>query len=109
MNLKQKMNRHIKKDDQAIIFDMLVGAGFAVIMLFAIMNIGTYINGTIGSTLVDSYGAAATRTTNENMTVNTLTNLSGKYDSTVEMVSVAAIITVITLPLAAVVAVRKLF
>lgn len=100
--------RKLRHDQRALLFDLLVAAGFAVIMLFAIMNIGTYINGTISSELVDSYGAAATRTTLENRTVNTLGNLSAAYDSNIEIVSVAAIITVITLPLAAVVAAKKL-
>lgn len=101
--------RKLRPDTQAIIFDMLVGAGFAIIMLFAIMNIGTYINGTISSTLVDSYGVATGRSSMENMTVDTLENITAKYNDTIEIMGVAAIITVITLPLAAVVAVRKLF
>lgn len=87
---------------------MLPTIAFAVIMLFAIANIGTYINGTIGSELVDSYPAAASRTGLQNYTVNTLVNLSGNYDSTLDIVVVAAIITVLTIPLMAVVAIKRL-
>ena len=88
---------------------MLPTVAFAVIMLFAILYIGTYINGTISSTLVDSYGTASSRTELENKSVSTLTNLTGDYDSVIEIVTVAAIITVLTVPLLAVVAMKRFF
>ena len=87
---------------------MLPTVAFSVIMLFAIAYIGTYMNGTISSQLVDSYGAAASRTALENQTVNTLGNLTADYDSTLEIVVVAAIITVLTIPLMAIVAIKRL-
>jgi len=87
---------------------MLPTVAFAVIMLFAIAYVGTYINGTISSELVDSYGAAASRTALQNQTVNTLGNLTDSYDSTLDIVVVAAIITVLTIPLMAVVAIKRL-
>ena len=49
------------------------------------------------------------RTPIQNQTVDILGNLTTDYDDTVEIVSVAAIITAITIPLAAIIAVRKLF
>lgn len=55
------------------------------------------------------YQSGDLRTSLENGTVDSLYQISGKYDDTVEIMGVAAIITVITMPLAAVVAVRKLF
>ena len=106
-----KANRKFKElhvDEGALMFNMLVGAGLAVILLFAILNIGTYINGTISSQLVESYGTATSRTTLENSTVSTLENITAGYDRTVEIIVVAAIITAITIPLAAIVAVKKL-
>jgi len=88
---------------------MLPTIAFAVIMLFAIMYIGTYINGTIGSELVDTLPAAATdRSALENRTVNTLENLSLDYESTIDIVVVATIIVVLTIPLMAVVAIKRL-
>ena len=54
------------------------------------------------------YTAGDMRTTFQNKSINTLENLSGDYDSNIEIVSVAAIITVLTIPLMAVVAVKKL-
>ena len=98
----------IRKDDNAMLFNLLIGAGMAVVMLFAIFNIGTYINGTISGSLIDSYGTAATRSVNQNRTVSTLENISAGYDDTIDIMIVSAIIMAITLPLAAVVAVKKL-
>ena len=96
------------EDDKGIL-QMLPTVGFVVILLYAIMYIGTYMNGTIGSQLIDSFGTATERTAFENTSVNTLNNLSGDFDDNVDIVSVAAIITILTLPLMAVAAVRKIF
>ena len=102
-----KKAKDLVNDDKGMI-QMLPTVAFAVIMLFAIVYIGTYMNGTISSQLVDSYGTATSRTRLENASVNTLINLTGKYDSTLEIVVVAAIITVLTIPLMAVVAIKRL-
>ena len=109
-----KANRRslgIESDDKGMI-EMLPTVAFAVIMLFAILYIGTYINGTISSTLVASYGpnvAGNWRTELENRSVSTMTNLTGDYDSVIEIVTVAAIIVVLTIPLLAVVAMKRFF
>jgi len=107
MKANSKAKQDIKTNDDAML-QMLVTVGFTVVMLYAIMYIGTYMNGTIGSQLIDSYGPAGSRTSFENRSVSTLQNLSTDYDSNVEIVSVAAIITVLTVPLMAVVAVKRL-
>ena len=101
--------KKLNKDQKAIMFNALVGAGLAVIMLFAILNIGTYINGTIASSLIESYGPTTHRTALENNTVDTLENITAGYDNVIEIMVVATIILAITLPLAAVVAIKKLF
>jgi hypothetical protein len=100
--------KEFKKDDSALMFDMLLTAGITVVIFFALMNIGTYINGQIGSSLVDSYPAAVSRTTLENSTVSSLGNITADYDSVLDIMTVTAIIMVITLPLAAVIGVRRL-
>ena len=87
---------------------MLPVVGIAVIMLYAIMFIGTYINGTVADELVNSYPTATSRSSLQNQTVNTLQNLTADYDDNTEIISVAAIITVLTIPLMAIVAVKKL-
>ena len=106
--MKANNKFRLVEDDKGMI-QMLPTVAFAVVMLFAITYIGTYINGTIASELVDSYGAAASRTNLENKSVNTLENLTSKYDSTLDIVVIAAIVTVLTLPLMAIVAVKRLF
>ena len=98
----------IKKCEKALI-QMLPTVAFAIIMLFAIVYIGTYMNGTIASQLSDSYGDDPTHyTMHENRSINTLENLSASYDDTLEIVVIAAIITVLTIPLMAVVAIKRL-
>jgi len=57
-----------------------------------------------------SYLASAnTRTALENQTVDTLGNLTGDYDNLTEIVAIAAIVVVLTVPLMAVVALKRLF
>jgi len=98
-----------KQNQDGLMFDMLITAGITVVIFFALMNIGTFINGQIGSSLVDSYPATeADRTELENSTIGSLENISADYDSTLDIMTVTAIIMVITLPLAAVIGVRRL-
>jgi hypothetical protein len=88
------------KNERAIVFELLIAAAMAIVIFFALMNIGTYINGTIS----DSLSSSTTSTKID----NTLANISDGYDDNVDIMIVAALITVITVPLAAVVAIRKL-
>jgi hypothetical protein len=105
--MKANKKYTIVEDDKGMI-QMLPVVAFAIIMLFAILYIGTYINGTISSQLVESYGTPASRTSLENETVNTLGNLTDDYDNITEIVAIAAIIVVLTVPLMAVVALKRL-
>jgi hypothetical protein len=106
--MKSNRKHRIIEDKKGMI-QMLPTVAFAVVMLFAIMYIGTYINGTIASELVDSYGDPADYTNLQTKSVNTLENLTSSYDSTMDIVVIAAIVTVLTLPLLAIVAVKRLF
>ena len=101
--------KRIIKNNEAMLFNMLIGAGLAIVMLFAILNVGTFINGTISDELINTYPAAASRTEIQTKSVNTMTNLTDSYDDTTEIVVVAAIVMAITMPLAAVVAIKNLF
>jgi hypothetical protein len=92
--------RKLKADQRAIVFELLIAGAMAVVIFFALLNIGTFINGTISSELSDISSSTAID--------NTLTNISGGFDSTLNIMVVAAIITVITIPLAAVVAIKQL-
>jgi len=99
----------LRKDDKAIVFELLIAAAMAIVIFFALMNIGTYINGTVSDSLIDTYPAAAKdRTALQNDTVSTLGSISDGFSDNIDIMIVAAIITVITIPLAAVVAIKKL-
>jgi len=100
------MRHTFKKDERALMFNLLVGAGLAIILFFAIMNIGTFINSTIAQSLTDNLG---TTTRFGARGTNSLTNLSADYDDTLDALTVAAIVMAITFTLAAVVAIRKFF
>ena len=92
--------RSLKKDQKAIVFELLIGGAMAIVIFFALLNIGTFINGTVSDSLQDM-------TTDASLD-NTLGNISKGFDDTLNIMVVAAIITVITIPLAAVVAVKRL-
>jgi hypothetical protein len=62
----------------------------------------------VSSSLVDSYPTATSRSSLENSTVNSLENITTDYDSVLDIMTVTAIIMVITLPLAAVIGIRRL-
>jgi len=121
MKANQKNIDKIYERNRAGMIQMLPTVGFAVILLYAVMYIGTYTNGTIGSQLIDTYNpnsvynatgnneAGSWRTTFQNGTVNTLNNMSGDYDNNTEIISVAAIVTILTVPLMAIAGVRRLF
>lgn len=106
--MKANQKTKLREDNQALMFNLLLTAGITVVIFFALMNIGTYINGTISSSLVDSYPAATDRSALQNMTVNSLENVTSDYDNALDIMTVTAIIMVITLPLAAIIGVKKL-
>ena len=87
----------------------------AVVIFFAIMNIGTFVTATIAQEMTDQMDLAAdggdhTATGNLlNSYYNSTRNLSGDYDNVVDSLAIAAVVMAITLPLAAVVAIRKFF
>ena len=47
--------RSLRKDQRAMLFNMLIGAGLVIVLLFAILNVGTFINGTIANELINTY------------------------------------------------------
>ena len=111
--MKANQADKLRNDEQGLMFNMLITAGMSIVIFFALMNIGVYINGQISSSLIESYPefnntTAPGRTALQNATVNSLQNISADYDSVLDIMTVTAIIMVITLPLAAVIGVRKL-
>ena len=98
--------KSFRKNEQALLFQLLTGAGIAIIIFFAIMNVGTYINSTISQEVKDELNH---ETEFGGRAFNTSRNLSGDFDNVVDSLSIAAVVMAITLPLAAVVAIRKFF
>jgi hypothetical protein len=111
--------RSLRKDNHALLFQMLVGAGMSIIIFFAILNIGTYINSTVSDQALNSLTEIVTEKDGGRVSYNntefahrtnlTLRNLSGDFDNVIDSLSIAAVVMAITLPLAAVVAIRKFF
>ena len=105
--------RSLAKDNRAMLFQLLIGAGMAIIIFFAILNIGTFINSTIAQQALDGLDDSMTENSFNRVFAHkansTLSNLSNDYDNVVDSLAIAAVVMAITLPLAAVVAIRKFF
>jgi cytochrome c oxidase assembly protein Cox11 len=100
--------RRLRKNEKALVFELLIAAAMAVVIFFALMNIGAYINSQISTSLTNTFPVAASRTAYQNNTLNQLSNITVGFDSNINIMTVAAVIVVITIPLAAVVAIKKL-
>ena len=97
-----------KADDRGLMFNMLINAALAIVIIFALMNIGTYINGQIADSLIGSYPTGTARSNLQNMTVSSLQNITADYDDVLDIETVTVIIMVIMLPLAAIISIKKL-
>ena len=82
-----KSNRKFLGKDEAG-YSNLVPMVLAVVITFALLFIGAYINGTIHEELED-----ATDNTDAESTMN---NISGNYDSSLDIVQVVIIITLLS-------------
>ena len=107
----------LRKDDNALLFQLLIAAGMAIIIVFAILNIGVFINSSLNDNIMDTLDNPhetdeSTEWYNKtfHQKVNrSLINLSADMDNVVDSIGIAAVVMAITLPLAAVVAIRKFF
>ena len=73
----------------------LIPAVLAVVITFAIIFIGAYVNGEINQSLEDSYPAAASRSVIQNDSLSTMGNVSANFDSSLDIVQVVIIITLL--------------
>ena len=101
-------------DDDTAFIEAIPGIVFAVVISYVYLNIGTYMNGTLGSELVDSFGDNQNhsgtwdwRTDLENNTVNTMGNLSSNFDSNVDIVKIAITISILLVPIMAIMSFRR--
>ncbi|GAH01510.1 unnamed protein product [marine sediment metagenome] len=90
-------------------FANLVPMVLAVIIVFALLFIGAYINGTIQNELSSSIGSstgvsglADQDRSIENDTKGTMNNTSGNWDSTLNIVQVVVIITILAAAIGAI-------
>jgi hypothetical protein len=86
-------------------FSFIVPMTLAIVVGFAIMAVGGYVVGEVSSTLEDSFGPAASRTANENETVDLLGNITGGFSDVIDIEVVVIIITALSMAIFAVMAV----
>ena len=95
-------------DDDTAFIEAIPGIVFAVVISYVYLNVGTYMNGTLGSELTDSFGTATSRTTLENDSVNTMENLSENFDSNVNIIKIAITISILLVPIMAIMTLRRI-
>lgn len=107
MKANQKF-RNITGNQNAM-WALLIEGVFAIIIAYAALSIGGFINGTIGNSLYGTLPSAATsRNTFQNQTYWGLLNASKGYTTNVGMINIAAQIAIITIPLMMVMFIRKM-
>jgi hypothetical protein len=105
-------------EDEYAFIEAIPGVVFAVVISYVYLNVGTYMNGTLGSELVEAFGdtprgnvsgggAQDWLTDLENKSANTMTNLSGNYDDNVNIIKVAITISVLLVPVMTIMTLRR--
>ena len=101
------------KDDETAFLEAIPGIVFAVVISYVYLNVGTYMNGTLGSELTDSfekttsYNGTMDYSTLQTNSMNTLDNLSEYYDDNVNIVKIAITISVLLVPIMAIMTLRR--
>lgn len=95
-------------NDETAFIEAIPGIVFAVVISYVYLNVGTYMNGTLGSELTDSFGAATSRTALENNSVSTMGNLSENFDSNVNIIKIAITISILLVPIMAIMSLRRI-
>ena len=103
------------KNDRAGFVEAIPAIVFAVIISYVYLNVGTFMNGTLGSELSEGF----TKVPNDNSSLpnhytriqndsrGTMDNLSGYYDDNVAIIKIAITIAVLLVPIAAVMTLRR--
>ena len=74
----------------------------AIIIVFAILFVGAFINGTISESLEDSFPAAPLRSGAQNNTIWSMNNTSENWDTAIDLMQVTIIITILAGAIAAI-------
>ncbi len=101
-----EVKRQLRKDDRAFI-EAIPGVVFAVIIAYVYLNVGTFMNGTLANELTESFGVNTSRTSLENRSVNTMANLSDNFDDNVDIIKIAITISVLLIPIMAIMTMRR--
>ena len=109
-----KANQTPREDDvrRNGAFTFIVPMTMAIVIGFALLVIGAYVIGTIGSTLEDSFPAAASRSELENQTLSLMGNVTDGFSDVVDIEIVVIIITALSMAILSIMAVgsrRTLF
>ena len=102
------MKANVKPRNDA--FTFIVPMTMAIVVGFALLIIGAYVVGTIGSTLEDSFPASPS--TLEQKTINLMGNVTDGFSSVVDIEIVVIIITALSMAILSIMAVggrRELF
>ena len=95
-----KANRKPRNDDG---FTFIVPMTMAIVVGFALLIIGAYVVGTIGSTLEDSFPASPS--TLETKTINLMGNITDGFSDVVDIEIVVIIITALSMAILSIMAV----
>lgn len=87
------MPMKLKKNISA--YANLVPMVLAVVIVFCMLFIGAYINGTIHTELEESFGSHSGPTSTEGRSLARMNNTSTNFDSALDIVQVVIIITVL--------------
>ena len=109
-----KANQTPREDDvrRNGAFTFIVPMTMAIVIGFALLVIGAYVIGTIGSTLEDSFPAAGSRSALENKTLTLIGNVTDGFADVVDIEIVVIIITALSMAILSIMAVgsrRTLF
>ena len=94
-----KANQFIK-NEQGV--SNLLPIALAIVIGFALLFIGTFVNGEIRQGLTDSMPAAGSRSIVQNNTLNSQSNVTKNFDSSIDIVQVVIIITLLAAAIGAI-------
>ena len=109
--MKGNLKARSLSGDSNAMWDMIIGAAFAIIFIVTALYIGTFIQGTVGTSIVNNIPVGTDGSVHSqflNRTLNTTYGISTYWDTDVGMLNIALVITIITIPLMVLVYVRKI-
>lgn len=97
-----KSNRKAKTDQA---FTFLIPFTMAIVVSISLLVVGSYVVGEISDTLESSFPALASRSVNQNKTVNLIGNITDGFSDVVDIEIVVMIITGLSMAIFAIMAI----